>query len=80
MVEVERTVSVSWVQRFRKRWALKRGSFMPGERLEREHIGQKVTLPKEKTLPNYDATLAKLFLAPVQKRGPPEGPQTGTTP
>ena len=35
--------SVSWVQRFRKRWALKRGSFMPGERMSQEVIGEKVT-------------------------------------
>ena len=37
-------VSVSWVQRFRKRWALKRGKFMPGERLTPDLIATKVTL------------------------------------
>ena len=35
--------SISWVQRFRKRWALKRGSFMPGEQMSQEAVGEKVT-------------------------------------
>ena len=33
--------SVSWVQRFRKRWALKHGGFMSVERLARAVIGER---------------------------------------
>ena len=43
---VVKPVSVSWVQRFRKRWSLKRGRFMPGERLPRDAVCDKVACAK----------------------------------
>ena len=74
---IDKTVSVSWVQRFRRRWALKRGKFMPGERMTCDQIGQKVTLPNANAPPLLGANLPTLVFALVQKEGPPDGPQTG---
>ena len=69
--------SVKWVQRFRTRWALKRGSFMPAERLPREVVGQKVTLSKFKRPPLGCRAPPMTLFTPEPKRGPPGGPQTG---
>ena len=74
----QRAVSISWVQRFRRRWALRRGKFMPGERLTPDVIRAKVILPKQ---PDGHFPLTApppLCFVFDQKRGPPDGPQTGT--
>ena len=75
---VAKSVSVSWVQRFRKRWALKRGRFMPGERLPRDVIGDKVAFPLSKTIPTSVHLSLTLCFRAGQKRGPLFGPQTRT--
>lgn len=72
-------VSTSWVQRFRHRWALKRGSFQPGERLSQDLIGDKVR--HENNLSGVPSPTLSYTgpRPPKRKRGPPGGPQTRAT-
>ena len=76
---VGHSVSVKWVQRFRKRWALRRGRFMPGERLTRDQIGTKAILSKRTRPPLWAIPPRTLCFVMDQKGGAPDGPQTGTT-
>ena len=71
-------VSVWWVQTFRGRWALKRGKFMPGERLTRDVMRDKVTPPKGEAPPLLLTAPPTLCVVLDQKGGPPDGPQIGT--
>ena len=68
-------VSISWVQRFRRRWPLKRGKFMPGERLTCDVIRDKVTLPNGEQPPPFPTAPPNLCFVLDQKEGPPDGPQ-----
>ena len=71
--------SVSWVQRFRKRWALKRGSFMPGERMSQEVIGEKVTcsnvLKYHLGFANSPLRDERLWKKGRRRAAPKQGPQ-----
>ena len=75
----KQVVSVSWVQRFRKRWGMTRGRFMPGERMAAETIHDKVTMSKEKTALLSAIISRTLFFVAVKKGGryaaPKQGPQ-----
>ena len=72
----QRAVSVSWVQKFLRRSGLKRGKIVPGERLIRDVIPSKVTLPKEVNLHVRFIAPPPLCFVFDQKEGPSDGPQT----
>ena len=74
---IDKTVSVSWVQRFRRRWALKRGKFMPGERMTCDQIGQKVTLPNANAPPFWAPICPLWFSHLFKKRGRLTAPKQG---
>lgn len=61
-------VSVHWVQRFRKRWALRRGKFMPGERMTPGTIGTKVA-PCKRKQPQCLSIFWRFSFGPVKKKG-----------
>ena len=74
-----RMVSTSWVQRFRKRWSLSRGSFLAGERLPTDQIRSKApTSINTPPSPWVTTLLSSRVRGRLRKGGPPSGPPNGS--